>query len=98
MNTIATRPIDRWNGVLPVLMSLTVLAMLVCELGRYGMHATPARDENGADHVAMLLMFGQLPIIASFVMSGWRQLRRIAPLLTVQVALWLVVFALARLT
>jgi hypothetical protein len=97
MNTIATRPIDRWNGVLPVLMSLTVLAMIVCELGRYGVHA-PTRDETGADHVAMLLMFGQVPIIGSFVISGWRELRRIAPLLTVQVALWVMVFALARLT
>jgi len=78
-------------------MSLTVLAMILSEAGKYGWHA-PRRDESGADHVAMLLMYGQLPIVASFVLSGYRELRRIAPLLGVQLFLWAGVFALARLS
>jgi sorbitol-specific phosphotransferase system component IIC len=94
---IAAHPVERWNGVLPILMSLTVLAMIVFELGKHGVHA-PRHDEGGADHVAMLLMYGQLPVVASFIFSWRRELWRAAPVLAAQLLLWLLVFAAARLT
>jgi hypothetical protein len=93
----ASRPAERWNGVLPILMSLTVLAMIGFQLGKYGVHA-PRHDENGADHVAMLLMYGQVPVVASFIFSSRRDLRRAVPVVAAQLLLWLLVFAAARLT
>ena len=89
-------PVYRCTGATPILMSSVVLAMIAYELLRDGFHA-PRRDEDAADHVAIILMFGQLPIILSFVVFGWRKFRRIAPVLVVQVSLWLLTFAAAQL-
>jgi hypothetical protein len=37
-------------------------------------------DETGADHIAMLLMFGQIPITISFIAVNWTtSRRRLAP-------------------
>jgi hypothetical protein len=71
--------------------------VILVQLGKYGLHPPP-RAESGTDHLAMLLMFGQLPIMASLLLAGRRELRRVAPVLGLQVLLWAVVFAAARLT
>jgi hypothetical protein len=81
---------------MPLLMSLIVLAMIVVDLVRYGLHA-PRHDEGTADHIAILLMFGQLPIMLSLVISGWREWPRVRSVLTLQIALWGLVFFMASL-
>jgi len=94
--TLNDPPIGRWNGAAPILMTLIVLAMIVHELYKYGFHA-PHHDEDTADHIGIILMYGQIPIVISFVVSGRHELRRIAPVLVTQVSLWLLTFAAAFL-
>jgi hypothetical protein len=89
-----TPPIKRWNGAMPLVMTSVVLVMVILDLIRYGFHA-PRHDEGTADHIAMLLMFGQIPIIISFVVSGRNEIKRIAPVLITQMALWLLTYTLA---
>lgn len=95
-NVQRTPPLLRWNGMTPLLMSLIVMGMIVADLLRHGAHAL-RHDEGTADHIAILLMFGQLPIMASLVLSGWREWQRIWPVLTLQVVLWGVTYALSFL-
>jgi len=76
-------------------MSLIVLAMIVVDLLRYDLHA-PRHDEGTADHIAIVLMFGQLPIMLSLVISGWREWPRARSVLTLQIALWGLVFSWHR--
>jgi hypothetical protein len=94
--TLNDPPIGRWNGATPMLMTMVVLAMIVHDLYKYGFHARH-HDEGTADHIAMILMYGQIPIVVSFVVSGWHEFRRIAPVLGTQVSLWLLTFAAAYL-
>jgi len=89
-------PINRRSGWVPLAMTSTVLAMIVYGWLKHGFSA-PRHDETGADHIAMLLMFGQLPIVTHFVISGRHELRKIAPVLAAQVCLWFFAFAAARL-
>ena len=91
-----TPPLLRWNGATPLLMSLVVLVMVAVDLLRHGLNA-PRHDEGTTDHIAILLMFGQLPIMLSLVVSGWREWRRIRPVLALQIALWGLVFFAASL-
>ncbi len=92
----STPPLLRWNGTTPLLMSLVVIGMIVADLVRHGLHA-PRYDEGTADHIAILLMFGQIPIMASFAMAGRHEWRRARPVLTLQVALWGLTYALSLL-
>jgi hypothetical protein len=87
-------PIQRWNGATPLVMTGIVFVMVVMDLIRYGFHA-PRHDESTAEHVAMLLMFGQIPIIISFLWSGRKEISRIATVLIAQVAFWLLTYVLA---
>ena len=89
-------PIFRWHGATPIVMSLVVLAMIAYELLRDGFHA-PRHDEETADHIAIILMYGQLPIILGFIVFGWREFRRIVPVLITQISLWLFTYAAAQL-
>lgn len=89
-----TSPIQRWSGATPLVMTGIVFVMVVMDLIRYGFHA-PRHDEGTADHIAILLMFGQIPIIISFLWSGRREIKRIAPLFIAQVAFWLLTYFLA---
>jgi hypothetical protein len=89
-------PINRWNGATPLLMTLVALALIVRDLVRNGLHA-PHHDEGAADHIAIILMYGQIPIVISFVVSGWREFRRIAPVVAAQVSLWLLTFGASYL-
>ncbi|MGO4502688.1 MULTISPECIES: hypothetical protein [unclassified Dyella] len=89
----ATAPLRAWDGALPLLMSLAVLLMIASELLRYGLHAHHVNDL--ADHIAQLLMFGQIPIMFWFTAPGRRRVRQILPTLALQLALWAITFALA---
>jgi hypothetical protein len=94
---MSDHPLNRLSGVAPFLMSLAVLAMIVHHVGKYGLHA-PHHDEAGADHVAMLLMYGQFPIMMFFLASGWRELKRRLPVFAAQAALWVLAVSSAALT
>lgn len=89
-----TPPIQRWNGATPLVMTGIVLVMVVMDLIRHGFHA-PRHDEGAADHIAILLMFGQIPIVISFLWSGRKEIKRIVPVFVAQVALWLLTYVLA---
>lgn len=91
-------PIQQWDGAMPILMSVVVLMMVVVELCRHGLHASH-HDEGTPDHVATMLMFGQVPIMFWFVASRRHPALRILPTLAIQLALWAIAFASAvRLT
>jgi hypothetical protein len=89
----ASAPLRAWDGAAPLLMSLAVLLMIASELGRYGLHAHHVNDL--ADHIAQLLMFGQIPIMSWFAAPGRRRVRPTLPTLALQLALWAITFALA---
>jgi hypothetical protein len=86
--------IRQWDGAMPILMSLAVLAMVAFDVWKHGPHA-PRHDEGGADHLAMLLMYGQVPMMFSFAASGRKRVLRILPVLALQLALWSITFAAA---
>jgi hypothetical protein len=75
-----------WTGFVPVAMSLTLLLMW---MGQYvlGVNALPMHDEDAIDHIGMLLMYGQIPLIAFFVFGNRRQIKGVLPLLGVQLSL-----------
>ncbi|MBE1159869.1 hypothetical protein [Dyella acidiphila] len=92
-----TPPLQRWNGALPLLMTGAVLVMIALDLLRHGLHA-PHHDEGSADHIAIFLMFGQLPVVASLLITGRKEIRRIAPVLAAQIIFWLLTYLLAWMT
>ena len=79
---------------MPVLMSVTVLLMIIVELIRYGLHA-PRHDEGTSDHIAIMLMFGQVPIMFWFVATRRHSVSVILPTLAIQLSLWAIAFASA---
>jgi hypothetical protein len=81
-----------WSGVVPIAMSLTLLLMWIGR-GVIGVNPLPIHDEDAIDHVGMLLMYGQVPVIAYFVFNSRRQIKRTLPLLGVQLSLWALVLA-----
>lgn len=85
-------PLRQWDGAMPILMSLAVLMMIVVEISRHGLHA-PHHDEDTADHLAMLLMYGQIPIM--FWLVARHPARKILLTLFIQLALWAMTFAAA---
>lgn len=87
-------PIKQWDGAMPIIMSLTVLMMVAFDLWKHGLHAAH-HDESGADHLAMLLMFGQIPIMFWFTRPGAHRIRSILPVLMIQLSLWAITFASA---
>ena len=80
------------GAYLPVAMSLAALAIVLTYLGLHG----PARqpDENAAAHLWQVLMAGQVPIVAFFVIR-WlpRSPRTALSVLALQVAAALVAMA-----
>ena len=88
----------RWLGaVLPLLMTLTVLAFGLIEGFHTGFVRQP--DEGTAAHLFQILMPAQLPIIALFVATQYAPRPRwtlgvLALQLTAFVALFAAVFAL----
>jgi hypothetical protein len=71
-----------------------VLLMIAAELVRHGLHA-PRHDEGTSDHIAIILMFGQAPIMFWFVATRRHSVSAILPTLVIQLALWTVTFASA---
>jgi hypothetical protein len=87
-------PFRQWDGVMPILMSVVVLLMIAVELWKYGPHP-PHHDEGTVDHIAMLLMYGQIPIMFWFARLWHRDARRILPTVLIQLSLWAISFASA---
>lgn len=79
---------------MPIIMSIIVLLMIAAELWKYGPHA-PRHNEGTIDHIAILLMFGQIPIMFWFAAPGRRRARQVIPTLAIQLSLWVITFILA---
>lgn len=79
---------------MPILMPVIVLLMIVVELFRHGQHA-PRHDEGTSDHIAIMLMFGQIPIMFWFVATRLHSVSAILPTLVTQLSLWAITFASA---
>lgn len=90
-------PIRQWSGATPMLMSVVVLLMIAIDLWKHGLHQSH-HDEGITDHIAILLMFGQIPIICWFVILGRHHVRRILPTLVIQLTLWTITYAAGVLT
>ncbi len=88
-------PINRWSGAAPILMSLAAFFLVLWMIAKFGVGPHPKHDEGTIDHIFIVLMWLQLPIIAAFVFSGRRELKRIFPILTLQLALWAITAAAA---
>jgi hypothetical protein len=86
--------IKQWDGALPIIMSVIVLLMIAADIWKHGVHA-PHHDEGSADHIAQLLMFGQIPIMLWFAAPGRHRAGRVAPTLAIQLALWVMTYVLA---
>jgi hypothetical protein len=87
--------IARWScsGIAPIAMSLLVLLMLIAGDALFGANPLPIHDEDAADHIGMILMYGQAPIMLYFVFAGRHRIRRILPVLLVQCLAWVSTFA-----
>lgn len=68
-------PIRGWDGAMPIIMSAIVLVMVGFDLWKHGFHALH-HDEGSADHIAMLLMFGQIPIMFWVAAPGRHRARK----------------------
>jgi hypothetical protein len=80
------------SGILPVAMSLAALALVLAHINLFG--AARETDEGAAAHLWQLLMAGQVPIIAFFVIRWLPQAPRPA-LLTLGVQLTTALAAIA---
>ena len=74
-------PINRISALAPIFMSILAL-LAVAHSYRHASH------EDGNWHVWILLLFAQLPFLLYFVLTSRRQLRRVAPIVGIQAALW----------
>src|SRR5258708_26936135 len=82
-----------WTGVVPIAMSLTLLLLFLAGDQVLGVNPLPIHDEDATDHIGMLLMYGQVPVIGYFVFANRRQIKRLLPLLAVQLSLLAIIFA-----
>ncbi|MET3650501.1 hypothetical protein [Dyella japonica] len=73
-------------------MSLVVLLMIAADIWKHGLHA-PHHPDDTADHIAQLLMFGQI-IMFRFAAPGRYPARRTLPTLALQLAPWVTTFVL----
>ena len=90
------KPWRQWDGALPIIMSAIVLVMILVERLQHGPHA-PHHDEGTADHIAIVLMYGQIPIMLWFVAMRRHPVPIILPTLAIQLGLWALTFAAAAL-
>ncbi|MGD0085502.1 MAG: hypothetical protein ABSC24_00060 [Verrucomicrobiota bacterium] len=67
------------SALLPVAMSFAALAIILVHVARFG--AARETDEGGAAHLWQLLMAGQVPILAFFVIRWLPQAPRPALLM-----------------
>jgi hypothetical protein len=82
-----------WSGIAPIAMSLLVVLMLIAGDALLGANPLPIHDEDAADHIGMILMYGQVPFILYFAFAGRHRIRRLLPVLLVQCLLWVSIFA-----
>jgi hypothetical protein len=82
-----------WSGIAPIAMSLLVLLMLIAGDALFGANPLPIHDEDAADHIGMILMYGQVPIMLYFAFAGRHRIKRMLPVLLVQCLLWVSIFA-----
>lgn len=71
--SLATRP----SAFVPMAMSITALAVLLIDLGRFGV-PPPHADEGAVAHLWQLLMVCQVPLIAAFAFRWLRRVPRLA--------------------
>jgi hypothetical protein len=84
---MSENPIKSWSGLLPPVMSSAVLALIAVD-DLFALNPLPIHDEGAIDHLGMLLMAGQIPVILYFAFSGRKHLARIIPALALQCVLW----------
>ena len=78
----------RVSRITPQLMSL--LAVMICVLGWSGVVRDPPGDEGPLAHIYQLIMVGQIPVIAVFLVSMARRgFRKDLPVFGLQIALWI---------
>jgi hypothetical protein len=82
-----------WSGIAPIAMSLLVLLMLTAGDALFGPNPLPIHDEDAADHIGMILMYGQVPIMLYFAFAGRHRIKRMLPVLLVQCLAWVSIFA-----
>jgi hypothetical protein len=83
----------RWSAIAPIAMSLLVLLMLIAGDALFGANPLPIHDEDAADHIGMILMYGQVPIMLYFAFAGRHRIKTMVPVLLVQCLLWVSIFA-----
>ena len=77
---------------LPIVMSVAALALVAGDLALYGIER--GGEEGAVAHTWQLLMAGQVPLIAYFVMKWLREApRRAKPILLLQVTAGIAAFA-----
>jgi hypothetical protein len=75
----------RTSRYAPLAMSLIALAVVLEGAIEFG--TQPPKDEGWQAHIWQLLMVLQLPIVLLFIATSWRSLRRILPMLALQLSL-----------
>jgi hypothetical protein len=81
VSAVSEHPIDRISALAPVFMSILAL-LAVAHSYRHASH------EDGNWHIWILMLVAQLPFFLYFVITNRRQLRRVAPIVTLQAVLW----------
>jgi hypothetical protein len=84
-------PMKQPSALIPIAMSLAALATVLCHVALFGV--AREADEGTAAHIWQLLMAGQVPVVAFFVIKWLPQ----APSYALQVLAWQVGAALAAL-
>ena len=76
MKDIMTIPmmLKKPSGFLPIAMSLAAIAVVLVHLARFGV--TREADEGTSAHIWQLLMAGQAPIVAFFIIRWLPQVPR----------------------
>jgi hypothetical protein len=78
-------------------MSLTVLATIGHALATQGLHASH-HEQGPSGPLELILMYGQLPLFAAYLVMGWGELRQRWPTIAAPLALWSLTLACAALT
>jgi hypothetical protein len=80
--------LKRPSAFLPVAMSLLALAVIGIRIAVMG--TAPEKDEGAAAHLWQLLLAGQIPVIAYFVITSPGRDRWVGlPVLALQILAWL---------
>ena len=86
---MSDHPINRWSGTFPLFLSLAALGMVshgYADFRRFG----PPPDEGGAEHLFLIALAIQLPMMVWFAYATRREARRARPVLASQLGLFAV--------